>query len=413
MNHFQQNGMAERREAVTEHGLDEEPSLSMKRHFFEHWEEKGFLPCKPISVVHPPAWGQTLFVNTALLGFLDLHQQGQRFPSGLMVCQACVKAGFRNISLAEMMSKDGYLTSFDQLSVAIDYSAQNQRLLTAWLMEFLLVKLSIPADRIIVALPENQSANRHLWEAAGISSGQIIVSAKAAHSFELAEKNISGDYSSVYFDRGNSVTCCEDAADCLPGCGCERYLELGDLGIVDTAAGQILDCGCGLERLVAVHGGNTWVRNLAWLDNGARLGQKLGLDHDQAIIVTDYFRTVALLHGLGVVPGNKKQAYVQRMLIRKILWNCGELSGNSLEEYIFGLGDICTLEPPEKAQLAEVFAAENGQLKSLIARGKQLIQKILERQKLLSAEDLQTLYQTHGIPFEVALEIQRQIGFRL
>lgn len=97
-------------------------------------------------------------------------------------------------------------------------------------------------------------------------------------------------------------------SDGLIGGDCtEFYIDGVEVGNIVNPLGKSLDCGFGLERLEYFY--------------QKKCGLVLNPPKEQEVL----FRTINVLIGEGVRPGNKEQSYVLRKLIRRQIRNGGNL----------------------------------------------------------------------------------------
>lgn len=93
-------------------------------------------------------------------------------------------------------------------------------------------------------------------------------------------------------------------------------LEIGDIGTVKIRGEKIIDCGFGLERLLAVI--NKTAADHFILEEVMITATKIGLDKDLLIKSVDLLRGLSLMHYLGVQPGKNGRDYMMRKLIKAL-----------------------------------------------------------------------------------------------
>ncbi len=385
----------------------------LKRDFNQHWSEQGFRVVPQISVIPPANWDGTLFVNSAFVRYFDHYQRGGSISEGWVTNQYCVKVGFSKISLEEMIVRDGFLTSFEQISIGIDYSEKNLHKIIEGICSLLWGKLAIRRDKVYIGIPDSRKNEVSMWENAGVDPHNIIVSDKVGYAIDLQKLKVKGEYTNIIFDRGpdNSLACSQD--NCQPGCHCERFLELGDLGILEINGRKVVDHAFGLERIQAMQNGLEKVADLPWFKAGISLGTDQGLGVMESMNVADHLRTILLLASQGVEPGHKKQGYILKLLLRRVLWNWPSNSTEQFDDSARKYLEIFADHFPEfssgQNNFIKFLKNEKASLDKLVIKAQRLIIKMLNTKRLLDPDDLKFLYETHGIPLEVSLRIRQDL----
>jgi alanyl-tRNA synthetase len=132
-------------------------------------------------------------------------------------------------------------------------------------------------------------------------------------------------------------------------------------------------------------------------------------------IDADHMRASVFLIADGVVPSNKMQGYVLRRLLRRVIFQSQKLTSHKdfladvakviIEQY----GDYYThLHIASDKILAEI-SAEEEKFNRTLDKGLREMEKMYEKndQKLRDA-DLEMLYQSYGVPKELATEIAKE-----
>ena len=218
-------------------------------------------------------------------------------------------------------------------------------------------------------------------------------------------------------------------ARCHPNCDCGRYLEIGNSVFMEylrTPDGfaplprRNVDFGGGLERIAAAAIDSPDVYRISLLRPIVdRLAELAGISYEQSSyglrVVADHLRGAAFLVADGVRPANKEHGYVLRRLIRRavrVAHSVG-LTEDFLAEVVPTVTDLYRDSYPEVAANSEttvaVLAGEEQRFRRTLARGL----RQLESYRLLTGDDLFTLYDSAGFPVELSTEEARARGIEL
>jgi alanyl-tRNA synthetase len=181
-----------------------------------------------------------------------------------------------------------------------------------------------------------------------------------------------------------------------------------------------VDFGGGLERIAAAAIDSPDIYRISLLRPIVdRLAELAGTGYEQSTnglrVVADHLRGAAFLVADGVRPSNKEQGYVLRRLIRRavrVAHSIG-LTDDFLAEVVPTVTDLYRDSYPEVAANADatvdVLAGEEQRFRRTLARGL----RQLESYRVLTGDDLFTLYDTAGFPVELSTEEARTRGIEL
>lgn len=157
------------------------------------------------------------------------------------------------------------------------------------------------------------------------------------------------------------------------------------------------------------------------------VAEKIGIDprefreimrpQEALYVLADHSRTVSWMIADGVIPSNTGAGYLARLLIRralKSLWIAG-IETPLVELFDLHLGFLRD-DYPEVWQsrdiILELIDLEEKKYKDVIKSAPAAVRRALEKAggKSLKAEQLVELYDSYGIPPEVAQEVARKLG---
>lgn len=224
---------------------------------------------------------------------------------------------------------------------------------------------------------------------------------------------------------------------CHVNCDCGRYVEIGNdvfmqykkmSNVQYKSAQKNVDCGWGFERVVMAAQGkrSTFETDLFYpiiQKIEALSTKKYGVD-DAADwiykICADHLRGSVFLIADGVIPSNKLQGYVLRKLLRRVIFQSRKIgvAQNFLAEVaeiIIDLykGHYTHLEKNRQIIVKEISAEEERFNKTLVKGLKEMEQIARENTQKFSSDQVEFLYQTYGVPKELAQEICKERGWKI
>ncbi len=291
----------------------------------------------------------------------------------------------------------------------------------AW--TFLTQELGIAKEKLFVSVFFDDDDAYTLWtEKAGVAKDHMVRLGEADNFWAAGPTGPCGPCSEIYYDYGKDPACKE--ANCLPGCDCNRYVEIWNLvfmqysrdeaGTLTPLPKRNIDTGMGLERISAVVQG---VRNnfetdlftpiLKTLDT---LSTVTGSTHSRHVIA-DHSRAMVFMIGDGIYPSNDGRGYILKKIIRRAIRH-GKLLGINepfvekmarivIDEY----GPFYTELIENKAMILDVLRSEEANFSRTLGLGLSLLQDILKNGKTISGADAFKLFDTFGFPLELTLEI--------
>lgn len=211
--------------------------------------------------------------------------------------------------------------------------------------------------------------------------------------------------------------------DCGPSCHCDKFVEIGNNVFMEynkTADGAFeqleqknVDVGLGLERLAMFSQGKKDVFEIDTFEPIIKKieelsGKKYSENEKAFRIIADHSRAATFAIADGAIPSNKSAGYVVRRLIRRAI-----VQANNIGIKTAFTSDIAN-------SLAVIYQPINQKLdeiKPVLVEEEEKFRKTLEKGlKIITAKkdwdpdvDFFNLYQTYGIPLEVAIEEIRRI----
>ena len=401
--------------------------------FLTFFEEKGHKVIPSSSLI--PQGDPTLLLTSAGMVQFKPYFLGQALPPNprLVSCQKC----FRTTDI-DTVGDPSHLTFFEMLgnfSIG-DYFKQEA---IDWGWEFVTQRLGIPPQRLWVTIFLDDDESFHYWRKVGVPEQRILRFGEEDNFWGPAgDSGPCGPCSEIHYDFGEEVGCGKPT--CAPNCGCSRFSEIWNL--VFTQYNQDkeghrtplpkpnIDTGMGLERTAAVMQGKTSVYEadlfVPLLECiSALAGKKYDTDDDignAMRIITEHGRGIAFLIGDGIIPSNEGRGYVLRRLLRR-----AALFGRRLGldkpflNQIAGatVGSMAKVYPELQQRqnfIYQVIETEEAKFRETLSTGLELIDSIMAKEaaqkaKEISGEDAFRLWDTHGFPVELTVEIAADRGF--
>jgi alanyl-tRNA synthetase len=220
---------------------------------------------------------------------------------------------------------------------------------------------------------------------------------------------------------------------CHPNCDCGRFLEIGNSVFMqyiklpdDTFVPlpkQNVDFGGGLERQLAAANDQPDIfrTDILWpiiaeIQNVT--GAAYEANQPAMQVIADHIKAAVFMIRQGLAPGNKRQGYILRRLIRRAAVKLLQLQGGELElaavaPLVHAVVGIYTpvYFSGESAPIAHTIEAELARFKTTLAKGLREIEK--HELATIDGRFAFDLFQTYGFPFELTQELVAERGGRL
>ncbi|AAB89002.1 MULTISPECIES: alanine--tRNA ligase [Archaeoglobus] len=128
--------------------------------------------------------------------------------------------------------------------------------------------------------------------------------------------------------------------------------------------------------------------------------------------LADHTRCILFMLGDGLVPSNAGAGYLARLMIRRSLRLAEELElGLDLYDLVEMHKKILGFEfDVPLSTVQEILELEKERYRTTVSKGTRLVERLVERKKKLEKDDLIELYDSHGIPVELAVGIAAEKG---
>ncbi len=404
-------------------------SSEIRRRFVDFFASRGhrYVESAPLVPLGDPT---LLFTSAGMVPFKP-YFLGQVQPPAprLTSVQRC----FRTTDI-DSVGDDSHHTFFEMLG-NFSFGDYFKAEAIAWAWQFITKELGLPADRLwITVYHDDEEAIRH-WQAQGVPDARILrYGVEEGNYWYSGEVGPCGPCSEIHYDYGKQFGC---GPDCEVRHDHGRWLEVWNLVFMtsfrDADGRQTplpkanIDTGAGLERLTAVVNGQRSAYETDAFDWLIRAAEPiLGVSHGRDAgalralrVVADHLRAAAFLIADGVMPSNEGRGYVLRRLFRRMVFFArgagthepfaGALSGLVVDT----LAPLHPFLAGQRAVITTTLDAEERRFLETLERGSELLESLLDElpeHGTLSGEDLFRLYDTHGVPPELAREIADSRG---
>jgi len=301
-----------------------------------------------------------------------------------------------------------------------------------------------PEERLWVTVYLDDDEAADIWhKKIGIPLERIQRRDMADNFWSMGVPGPCGPCSEIYYDRGPAY-----GNDGGPIADENRYLEVWNLVFMQNERGagggkdgfpilgelpaKSIDTGLGLERMAALLQG---VENIYEIDTTIQIldmasqlsGVSYGKNEKSDIslrVIADHARTAAMLIGDGVTPGNEGRGYVLRRMMRRTIRNMRLLGTNDPSMAALTVAAIGAMGPqyPElitdSARILSVSASEEEIFLQTLKSGTAIFDLAASAVKAakstqMSGDDVFKLHDTYGFPFDLTLEMAREVGLEV
>ena len=301
-----------------------------------------------------------------------------------------------------------------------------------------------PEERLWVTVYLDDDEAADIWhKKIGVPLERIQRRDMADNFWSMGVPGPCGPCSEIYYDRGPAY-----GIDGGPIADENRYLEVWNLVFMQNERGagggkdgypilgelpaKSIDTGLGLERMAALLQG---VENIYEIDTTMQIlskaselsGVKYGKNEKSDVslrVIADHARTAAMLIGDGVTPGNEGRGYVLRRMMRRTIRNMRLLGTNDPSMATLTQAAIGAMGPqyPElvtdSARILTVSASEEESFLQTLKSGTAIFDMAASAVKAtkatqMSGDDVFKLHDTYGFPFDLTLEMAREVGLEV
>ncbi len=390
--------------------------------FLKFFEERGHERVEPRPVV--ARWREDLYLTIASIVVFQPHVTSGIVPppaNPLVISQPCIRL--------EDIDHVGYtlgrhLTGFE---MAAHHAFNYPDKMVYWKNET--VKLAFEYFTSVIGIPEEVIVFKESWWEGGGNAGPCFE--VVAGGLELATlvfmkyKVVNGEYVEMpmkIVDTGYGV---ERITWFTQRAATGFHAIYGSL-VSDYAKILGVELDEEVLKALSVKAALIDPSNPATVERVAReVSEQIGVNYKDILdlvekarhvfTLLDHGRTIAWMLADGIVPSNTGEGYLARLVIRRALRALSLLQADvSFAELVEMQVKYWSKEYPklvlEKDYVLDAIRVEEERFSAVLRRAESIVAKILKKKKTLSLDDLILLYDSHGIPPEIASNIAKKRG---
>jgi alanyl-tRNA synthetase len=420
-------------------------SLEVRRAFLDFFAERGhrIVTSSPLVLPNDPT---LLFANAGMNQFKDVFTgREKREYVRATSSQKCLRVSGKHNDLEQVGRTPRHHTFFEMLG-NFSFGDYFKKDAIAWAWELLTDVYGVPKERLWVtvfdgtaAVPGDEEASAIWRDHIGVDPSRILRLGEKENFWRMGDTGPCGPCSEIHFDLGEDLTSVSGVS--TPENDSRRYVEIWNLvfmqfdqraeGLLQPLPAPSIDTGMGLERITSVLQGkrsnydtDLFLPILEALARraGTRYGGNADADTSMRVIA-DHARALCFLVADGVVPANDKRGYVLRRVLRRAIRHGRKLglSGPFLHEIapivVETLGEVYPEIVGAMPAIIEVARREEERFGETVAAGLALldeaIRAIPEGSFVLPGSELFRLYDTFGLPLDLAQDVAEERGITL
>jgi alanyl-tRNA synthetase len=404
----------------------------IRRSFLDYFSRNGHAatPSAPLVPYNDPT---LMFVNAGMVPFKNVFT-GLETPASPRAAssQKCVRAGGKHNDLDNVGYTARHHTFFEMLgNFSFGDYFKEQAIVHAWTL--LTHEWGLPKDKLTVTVYHTDDEAHALWrKIAGLPEARIIRIPTSDNFWSMGDTGPCGPCSEIFYDHGDHIFGGPPGSPDEDG---DRFVEIWNLvfmqyeqkadGTRRDLPKPSIDTGMGIERVAAVLQGvhdnyDTDTFKALISASEALTGVAAKGDHAASHrVIADHLRSTSFLMADGVLPSNEGRGYVLRRIMRRAMRHA----------HLVGASE------PLMHRLVPALVTEMGAAYPELARGRALIEEVLEREETqfrrtldkglklldeatgdlasggeLDGEVAFRLYDTYGFPYDLTEDALRARG---
>ncbi|GAC1416371.1 MAG: alanine--tRNA ligase [Candidatus Velthaea sp.] len=409
-------------------------SQELRAAFIDFFGKHGHKHVASASLI-PDAMSSTLFTIAGMEPFVPnfLGEVPPPAPRAVSV-QRCLRVAGAKSDI-ENVGRTGRHGTFLEMLGNFSFGDYYKKDAIRWAWEFLTEVMKLDRNRLYVTVHVSDDEAQNLWETEIGLAPDRITRWDEDNFWTMGPTGPCGPCSEIFYDTGAEYA--SGPADTGPNLG-DRYVEIWNLvfqqynrgadGALTELPSKNIDTGAGFERMLAVANGKASMYETDLFTDVIAAQPAVGATTlapaEQLVrrnIIADHARAVTFLVADGVYPSNTDRGYVLRFLIRRAIRN-GRLLGYPKEflPQLAGavVNSLKSGYPFLESRLADVQNAlrmEEQNFVRTLDRGSELLDTLIadaigDCTMLLTGEDVFTLHDTYGFPWELTREIAGERG---
>ncbi len=412
----------------------------IRKKFFDYFAAKNHQVVRSSSLV-PQDDPTLLFTNAGMVQFKRVFLgEEKRAYSKAATSQKCLRAGGKHNDLENVGYTARHHTFFEMLG-NFSFGDYFKKEAIGYSWELLVDGLGLSPEDLWVSVYLDDQEAFEIWrDHIGVKQERIVRLGEKDNFWSMGETGPCGPCSEILIDRGGAMGC--GSPDCMPGCECDRYLEIWNLvfmqynrsedGEMTPLPSPSIDTGMGLERIAAVIQNvptnfetDLFIPVIRVIESLS--GREMGRDNTADVamkVIADHSRAAAFLIGDGVLPSNEGRGYVLRRIMRRAIRygrNIG-LKEPFLHKTVEPVFEIMKEGYPElfedRAFITNVVENEEVRFLETLDHGLKLLSETMEEMKrenstVVPGGVIFKLYDTFGFPVDIVRDVVRDQGLDL
>ncbi|MGC9515186.1 alanine--tRNA ligase [Methanocrinis sp.] len=407
----------------------------MREHYLSFFEEKGHTRIKRYPVI--ARWRDDIYLTIASIAdFQPFITSGLVPPPAnpLTVSQPCIR-----LDDLDSVGRSGrHLTTFEMMAHHVFNTPEREiywKERTVALCDELL--LGLGADPLAVTYKESP------WAGGGNAGPSVEVMMGGLELATLVFMDMKLSPRGEYEIKGERYSKMENyIVD--TGYGLERFVwaSKGSPTIYDAIFPEVvahiselagLDSSVSDEERARILAANARLAGMVDLEDAslrelrARIASDIGISAEELdeiitpieriYAVSDHTRCLAYMLGDGIIPSNVKAGYLARLVIRRTLRQMKDLSIEVPLSELVSM-QLSRLDYADLAErlgtIVEILDQEEGRYAETLDKGRRLVKRIAEgygkRGEKIPLSEMISLYDSHGIPPEIAKDAASEAG---